>query len=194
MGCQTAITKQIREAGADYVIAVKGNQGQLEQDVEDTLRFCSPVSQYKDVDSGHGRIETRTCSVYTDLAHVQQPERWAGLKALVCVEALRYLKASQTEQKEKRYYITSLNADAEKIGRAVRSHWGIENSLHWVLDVAFHEDSSRKRTGNAAENFSIICRIALNLIKNEISKKRSVKGKRLDAGWNNDYLSKILKN
>ena len=194
MGCKTAIIKQIKDAEADYVIAVKGNQGQLEQDVEDTLRFCSPVSKYKDVDSGHGRIETRTCSVYTDLSHVQQPERWIGLKALVCVEAVRYLKASQTEQKEKRYYITSMDTNAEKIGKAVRSHWAIENSLHWVLDVAFHEDSSRKRTGNAAENFSIINRIALNLIKNETSKKRSVKGKRLIAGWGNDYLIKILKN
>jgi len=194
MGCQTAIIKQIKEAGADYVIAVKGNQGQLEQDVADTLRFCSPVSQYKDVDSGHGRIETRICSVYTDLSHVQQPERWPGVKAIVCVEATRYLKASQTEQKEKRYYITSMEAGAEKIARAVRSHWGIENSLHWILDVAFNEDSSRKRTGNVAENFSIICRIALNLIKNNTTKKRSVKGKRLIAGWDNDYLLNILKN
>jgi predicted transposase YbfD/YdcC len=194
MGCQTTITQQIKEGEADYVIAVKGNQGQLEQDVEDTLRFCRPASQYKEVDTGHGRIETRICSIYTDLSHVQQPERWAGLKAIICVEAVRYLKSSQTEQKETRYYITSLDANAEKAANAVRSHWGIENSLHWVLDVAFHEDSSRKRTGNAAENFSIICRIALNLIKNETTKKRSVKGKRLDAGWNNDYLLKILKN
>jgi predicted transposase YbfD/YdcC len=194
MGCQTAILKQIKEAEADYVIAVKGNQGQLEQDIQDALRFCSPISQYEDVDTGHGRIETRSCSVYTDFSHVQQPERWVGLKAIVCVEAIRYLKASQTEQKEKRYYITSIAANAERIAKAVRSHWSIENSLHWVLDVAFHEDSSRKRTGNTAENFSIICRIALNLIKNETSKKRSIKGKRLDAGWNNDYLLKILKN
>lgn len=194
MGCQTAIVKQIRECRADYVIAVKGNQGQLEQDVEDTLRFCKPVSVYKDVDTGHGRIETRTCSVYTDLSHVQQPERWTDLKAIACIEAIRYNKASKTEQHEKRYYITSLNAEAEKIEKTVRSHWGVENSLHWVLDVAFNEDSSRKRNADAAENFSIVCRIALNLVKNETSKKRSVRGKRLDAGWDNDYLLKILKN
>jgi predicted transposase YbfD/YdcC len=194
MGCQTAITKQITEAGADYVISVKGNQGQLEQDVEDTLRFCKPVSEYKDVDTGHGRIETRICQVYTDLSHVQLPERWTGLKGIVCVESVRYLKVTQTEQKEQRYYITSLDTTAEHISRTVRAHWGIENSLHWVLDVAFNEDSSRKRTGNAAENFSIICRIALNLIKNETTKKRSIKGKRLIAGWDNDYLLNILKN
>jgi predicted transposase YbfD/YdcC len=194
MGCQTEIAKQIKSAGADYVLAVKGNQGQLEQDVEDTLRFSSPVSQHKEVGSGHGRVETRTCSIYTDLSHLQQPERWAGLKAIACVESTRYLKASQAEQKEKRYYITSLDADAAKIAAAVRSHWGIENSLHWILDVAFHEDSSRKRTGYAPENFSIICRIALNLIKNETTKKRSVKGKRLIAGWDDQYLLNILKN
>ncbi|MDR2120307.1 MAG: ISAs1 family transposase [Tannerella sp.] len=91
-------------------------------------------------------------------------------------------------------YITSSGGNAETIGRAVRSHWGIENSLHWVLDVSFREDESRKREGNADQNFSMINRIALNLIKNECSKKRSIKGKRLDAGWNNEYLLKILIN
>ncbi|QNR83654.1 ISAs1 family transposase [Pedobacter riviphilus] len=110
------------------------------------------------------------------------------------MESTRYLKASQTEQKEKRYYITNRDADAAKIGSAVCFHWAIENSLHWLLDVAFNEDSSRKRTGKTAENFSIICRITLNLIKNETSKKRSVKGKRLIARWDNDYLLNILKN
>lgn len=194
MGCQTEIAKQIRKAEADYLIAVKGNQKQLEQDVEDTLRFCKPVSVYKDVDVGHGRVETRNCSVYTDFSHVQESERWVGLKAIACIEAVRYLKASRIEQTEKRYYITSMDANAERIAKTVRSHWAIENSLHWVLDVAFHEDGSRKRNGNAAENFSIICRIALNLIKNETSKKRGTKGKRLDAGWDNEYLLKILKN
>jgi predicted transposase YbfD/YdcC len=124
----------------------------------------------------------------------QQPERWTGLKAIVCVEAVRYLKASQVEQREKRYYITSMDPDAEKIAYAVRSHWAVENSLHWVLDVAFHEDGSRKRAGNAAENFSIVCRIALNLLKNDTTRKRGIKGKRLDAGWDNEYLLKIIKN
>jgi len=194
MGCQVEIAKQIKEAHADYVIAVKGNQSQLEQDLEDTFRFCKPVSEYKDVDAGHGRVETRTCVVYTDFSHLQQPERWTGLKAMACVEAIRYLKNSKVEQRQKRYYITSMDADAEKIATAVRSHWAVENSLHWVLDVAFHEDGSRKRAGNAAENFSIVCRIALNLLKNDTTKSRGIKGKRLDAGWDNNYLLKILKN
>lgn len=194
MGCQTAIVEQIVKREADYLIAVKGNQGQLEQDIEDTVRFCSPTSRDRDVDVGHGRVETRVCSVYNDLAHVQNPERWCGLSAIICVEATRYFKATGQEHTEKRYYITSSKESAAYINRAVRGHWGIENSLHWVLDVAFGEDASRKREGNAAQNFSLLLRIALNLIKNEKETKRSIKGKRLDAGWNNDYLLKILKN
>lgn len=194
MGCQKAIVEQIVDSKADYVIAVKGNQRQLEMDIEDTLRFCKPVSQWEDIDTGHGRVETRKCTVYSDFSHLQQPQRWKHLQSIACIEATRYIKSSQTEQAEKRYYISSLAPEAQTIAKAVRSHWGIENSLHWLLDVAFNEDSSRKREGNAAQNFSIICRIALNLLKNEKSKKRSVKGKRLDAGWDNQYLIKILKN
>lgn len=193
VGCQRAIVEQIVKGGADYLIAVKGNQGQLEQDIEDTIRFCKPDSQDQQVDTGHGRVETRTCSVYTDLSHIQNPERWPRFAAVVCVEAKRYIKSTKAEHTEKRYYMASVT-EAKYINLSVREHWGIENSLHWILDVAFREDHSRKRNGNAAENFSLLCRIALNLLKNEKSTKRSMKGKRLDAGWNNDYLLKILKN
>lgn len=194
MGCQTSIVEQILKGEADYLIAVKGNQGQLERDIEDTIRFCRATSHDRGVDAGHGRVETRFCSVYTDLSHIQGSERWGKLSAVVCIEATRYFKATGREQTEKRYYITSSKGNADYINRAVRDHWGIENSLHWVLDVAFDEDASRKREGNAAQNFSLLLRIALNLIKKEKETKRSLKGKRLDAGWNNDYLLKILKN
>ena len=194
MGCQTAIVEKIVEKEADYIIAVKGNQGSLEQEIQDTILLEKPVSVWEDIDYGHGRIETRKCSVYTNLSHIEIPGRWKKLQCIVKVEANRHFKATGIDQNECRTYITSLNPNAEKIGRGIRAHWGIENSLHWTLDVAFNEDKSRKRIGNAAENFSIINRIALNLVKNEKSKKRSVKGKRLDAGWNNDYLIRILKN
>jgi predicted transposase YbfD/YdcC len=194
MGCQTSIVKKIIDKEADYVIAVKGNQGLLEQQVQDTILLSKPVSVWEDTDFGHGRIETRKCSVYIDLSHIENIAKWKSLQCIANIEASRIIKATGQEQKESRTYITSLAPQAEKIGRCIRAHWGIENSLHWTLDVAFNEDSSRKREGNAAENFSIINRIALNLVKNEKSKKRSVKGKRLDAGWDNDYLIKILKN
>ena len=119
--------------------------------------------------------------------------RWAGFQTIVRIDSFRYIKSTGREEKETRLYISSLPANAELLGKSIRAHWGIENSLHWQLDVSFGEDKSRKRDGYSAQNFSIINRIALNLLKNEQSKKRSVKGKRLDAGWNNDYLIKILK-
>lgn len=124
---------------------------------------------------------------------IENREEWKGLRSLIWVETERYDKCRQTALKEIRLYINSLEADADLINRSIRSHWGVENSLHWVLDVAFNEDHSRKRTGNAAQNFSLINRIALNLLKNEKSAKVGVRGKRLKAGWDNDYLLRILK-
>lgn len=113
---------------------------------------------------------------------------------MVKIEAERFIKSTGQIQKETRIYITSCSGNAETISAAIRAHWGVENSLHWVLDVSFSEDDSRKREGHAAQNFSVLNRIALNLVKNEKTRKRSVKGKRLDAGWDNNYLLKILKN
>lgn len=194
MGCQTEIADRIIREGADYILAVKGNQGLLEEGINDTLRFGKPVDEYEDTDYGHGRIEQRKCSVYNDFSHIENAYRWKGLKSIVKIEAIRTMKATDKQEKEIRLYISSLEPDARKIAHGVRGHWGIENSLHWVLDVSFGEDRSTKHNQNAIENFSIINRIALNLVKRESTKKRSVKGKRLDAGWNNDYLLEILKN
>ena len=194
MGCQRDIAKKIIEKGADYILAVKGNQGCLEEDIKRTIRFSKPTSEWEEEDFGHGRIETRKCFVYTDLSFIDKVLDWENLNGLIKIESIRYIKSTGKEEKETRLYITSSNATAEIIGKGVRSHWGIENSLHWTLDVSFNEDKSRKRDGYAAQNFSMLNRIALNLIKNEQSKKRSVKGKRLDAGWNNDYLIKIITN
>jgi len=194
MGCQTEIAETIIDNGADYLLAVKGNQGSLEQGAEDTLRFCTPVDIYEDTDIGHGRVETRICKVFTDLTHIENVDKWKKLNCIVAIESTRYIKSTAQEQKETRLYITSLKPSAKKIGESVRAHWGIENSLHWVLDVAFNEDNGTKENPNAVENFSIINRIALNLVKNDKSKKVGVKGKRLCAGWDNDYLIKILKN
>lgn len=194
MGCQTNIAEKIIERNADYILAVKGNQGLLEQGIEDTILFAKPVSTDEDIDTGHGRIETRICSVYTDLSHLQKSAEWKNLSCVVKIESIRYAKATGVETREIRKYISSLNPDAKKISSSIRKHWGIENSLHWVLDVAFGEDKSMKKDQNAVQNFSIINRIALNLLANDKTKKRSIRGKRLDAGWDNDYLFRILKN
>jgi predicted transposase YbfD/YdcC len=175
-------------------LAVKGNQGNLEVNVQETVRFTQAASEWEEEDFGHGRIESRKCSVYRDLSFIENAWLWKGLKAVVKIESARYIKSTGKEENETRLYITSSQACDEVIGRGIRSHWGIENKLHWQLDVSFSEDQSRKRDGYAAQNFSLLNRITLNLVKHEQSRKRSVKGKRLDAGWNNDYLLKILIN
>jgi len=195
MGCQRDIAEKIISKEADYILSVKGNQGTLEQNIEDTIRFTEADSLWKEEDFGHGRIESRHCYLYKDLSFIENASHWKSLSAVVKIESTRYIKSTaEEEEKQTRFYITSSQACAEVIGKAVRSHWGIENQLHWQLDVSFSEDQSRKRDGYAAQNFSLINRIALNLLKNEQSKKRSIKGKRLSAGWDNDYLLKILKN
>jgi predicted transposase YbfD/YdcC len=194
MGCQRDIAEKIISKEADYILAVKGNQGILEENVEDTVRFTQVSSQWEEEDFGHGRIETRHCFLYKDLSFIENASHWKSLSAVVKIESTRYIKSTGKEEKQTRFYITSSDASAEIIGKAVRSHWGIENQLHWQLDVSFFEDQSRKRDGHAVQNFSLINRIALNLLKNEQSKNGSVKGKRLTAGWDNEYLLKILKN
>lgn len=193
MGCQTAIASAIVDKKADYILAVKANQGQLHDQVQESFRFLESSSANQQTDLGHGRVEKRTCSVIQDLSMIDQKDQWKGLQSLVRIQTERYVKATQEIQKETRYYISSLKADAHQFNQNIRDHWKIENSLHWVLDVAFHEDQSQKRAGHAAQNFSVINRIALNLLKNDTYSKRSVKGKRLKAGWSNEYLQHVLK-
>jgi len=194
MGCQTKIAEAIIDQGADYLLAVKENQKELYSNIIDTFRFTpkEKLIQYEDIDTGHGRVETRVCTVTKNLDQLSRVDDWKHINALVKIESIRYIKASGITQTETRYYITSLNHDAKSMGQAVRSHWSIENNLHWQLDVSFNEDKSRKRDKNAAENYSVILRMALNLIKSEKSTKRSVKGKRLKAGWDNEYLLTLL--
>lgn len=193
IGCQKSIAQQIVHQQADYILAVKENQGDLLAGIRDSFRFLPPTSVSQQVDAGHGRVETRTCAVIADSSMIEKSQEWTGLHRLVRLQAERYSKTTGKTERETRYYISSLPSDAEAINRAIRQHWGIENSLHWVLDVAFSEDHSRKRAGHAAQNFSVITRLALNLLKRHTSVKRSIKGKRLKAGWDNAYLSTILK-
>ena len=192
MGCQREIASKMIEKKADYVLAVKDNQGLLAEQVRDSflLMDCGTVSE--EIDCGHGRVERRCCSVIADLSMVDRAAEWASLQWLVRIQSERYHKATGKTEREIRYYITSLRPDAAKLNSVIRQHWGIENKLHWVLDVGFGEDLDRKRAGHAAQNFSLLNRIALNLLKQETTFKRGVKGKRLKAAWNHPYLLKLM--
>jgi len=130
--------------------------------------------------------------VIADLSLLENASAWASLQGLVRIESERYHKATGKTEREIRYYITSLGPDAAWLNQAIRNHWGIENKLHWALDVSFGEDLDRKRAGNAAQNFSILNRIALNLLRQDKTCKLGIKGKRLQAGWDNDFMLQLL--
>jgi len=193
MGCQTKIAKQVIEQKADYVLSLKGNQGDLHEDVVTYFESdLSPEVGNENYDGGHGRIETRTIRATADIQWLRDRHpNWTSLKSIIAVTAKRELK-NKTE-KETRYFISSLDAtNPRKLGSIVRAHWSIENNLHWVLDHSFDEDAHRTRKGNSAANMAIIRHIALNLLKAEKSVKRGIKIKRLKAGWNKLYLLKVI--
>lgn len=198
IGCQKEITSRIMDQGADYVLALKANQGTLHTDTQDLFEDARAIQfvdcdYHKTIDKDHGRIEIRECwtTAHPDyLASLYRPEQWAGFQTVGMVRAER--RIGDKIERQTRYYISSLPSNAEHILHAVRTHWHVENQLHWVLDVAFREDESRIRTGNAAQNMTVLRHIALNLINQEQSAKRSVRGKRLKAGWDENYLARVL--
>jgi len=197
MGTQKKIAETIIKNDGEYVLAVKENHKRL---YDDTVLFFKEMesmksegftfNEHKTVDGDHGRIETRKYVMTSDIGWLQDKESWAGLKSLGMVESTREIKGKCSH--EKRYYISSLECDAKKFGNAVRSHWGIENSVHWVLDIAFREDESRIRKGAAPENFAAIRHIALNLLRNNKTFKGSVKTKRLNAAMDTKYLENVM--
>jgi predicted transposase YbfD/YdcC len=196
MGCQREIAEKIREQGADYVLAVKKNQKELHQAIEDYFETAQqagyravPLERLEEVDSGHGRVEVRRYQLVPDLRTLPKPEQWKDLQGIARVEGERHL--GDRVSTEVRYYITSFGQDVGRLAEAVRGHWGIENSLHWVLDVTFREDDSRLRSGYGAENFAVIRHIALNLLKREPS-KASLKRKRYKAALSNEFRSNVL--
>ncbi|MCC9041853.1 ISAs1 family transposase [Myroides sp. M-43] len=193
MGCQTTIVDKIIDANADYVIAVKLNQEQLYQDIEDEFRFGKEILSVQTENIDHGRIETRKCSVIKDFKFIESETKWTGIQSIIKIDSIREFKNSDKEtQYATRYYISSLDSTPHDFNHIIRSHWGIENKLHWVLDVVFREDQSRKRTKNAANNFAILLKIALNILKNDKVAKLGIKGKRLKAGWDNNYLMQLI--
>lgn len=198
MGCQHKIAQAILDTGGDYLLAVKGNQETLAEDVEQEFKhamaddFAHMHHFYREtLDKGHGRIEKRQYWYTHDVEGLGTRERWPQLNAMIMCRATRTEKGDTAV--EDRYFITSCrHDDVAKIADAIRNHWAIENGLHWVLDVAFLEDHSRIRTGYAAQNMATIRKISHNALKNEKSSKVGIKNKRLKAGWDTAYMEKIL--
>ena len=198
MGCQKRIAADILSGQGDYVLAVKANQRKLHEEVTDWLNTArvhefkhTTHDYYEQTDKGHGRIEVRRYWVSDDLSGLSAPSRWSGLKSIAMAER----EVHQQDNKvsiERRYFITSLGPNAPRLGHAIRSHWGIENRLHWVLDMSFREDESRVRRGYGAENLGVVRHFALNLLRQEKTYKRGVKGKRYKATMDINYTEKVI--
>lgn len=197
MGCQREIARQIVEQGGDYVLAVKENQPTLLANIRlffDDVRDNGPgairVSAYRSVEKDHGRIETRTYWQTDAIDWLEGKEKWVGLCSIGMVEARRRIGAEETM--ETRYFISSLPRRAKQLAAAVRGHWGIENQEHYILDVAFREDACRIRRENAPSNLAALRHMALNLLQGEPTSKRGVKARLRQAGWDDDYLLRVL--
>lgn len=198
MGCQREIARKITEKGGDYVLALKENQATL---YEEAKLFLDEIIDgslkgivhefHEQTESDHGRVETRRVWCTAQIDWFEDRVQWPGLTSFAAVECERAVGEKTTC--ERRYFISSIDGrDAQAMAHAVRSHWGIENKLHWSLDVSFAEDQSRMRKKNTAENFSRLRRIALNLLKQDKTKKVGIKAKRRRAGWDEDYLLHVL--
>jgi len=190
MGTQIAIAEKIIEKGGDYILAVKSNQGGLEEEVQNLCKQSRPVYDSCDTEKGHGRIETRRCEVFEKGIFVDLEQRWKNLSTVIKITSTREF-ANKTQTQE-RFYISSLNSNND-FNQYIRDHWSVENNLHWTLDMIFREDEQRKRANHAAANFAIVRKIALNILKKD-NGKESLRSKRLKAAWNKDFLIKLLKN
>ncbi len=205
MGTQKKIAREIIEADADYVLALKGNHETVHEEVKSFLdaavaeknaqpvkpsRAAATLATLETVEKDHGRIETRRYYQSVALDWFADRPQWEGLQSVGLVEAIREIGAERTV--ERRYYLSSLPLDVATFARAVRGHWGVENKLHWVLDVQMREDQSRARAGYAAENLATLRRLALNLLKRENTKRRGIRGKQLNASWDHAYLLRLL--
>ena len=196
MGCQCAIAEQIVAQGGDYVLGLKGNQGQLEEAVEDFFavaqkaNFAQVRHAYtEELDKDHGRTELRRYWITEELRTLPDTERWVGLRSIGMVE--RTCVVGETQTVEQRYFISSMRADAQRFAHGVRGHWGIENRLHWRLDVVLGDDASRIRKGNAPAIMTSIRHLCMNLFEQEPS-SLSLAKKRRKAAWNDDYRAKVL--
>lgn len=192
MGCQKAILDKIREKKADYVIAVKNNQKSLYEQLEKLFTITKTASQDEFLNNDHGRVELRKCFAIDDFTFFDESEEWAGIKSVVKVETERYVKSTRKSTVETRYYISSHTAKASQLNQIVRRHWAVENKLHWMLDVVFQEDNSRRRAGNSAANFNVIAKVALAMIE-KAPLKKSKRQRRFKAGFDPAFREIVLK-
>jgi len=197
MGCQRKIVEKIVEKGADYAIAVKDNQPTLHEEVESAFATSAiakedlPMSwTFQSSEKAHGRAEIRRVTVLDVEGRLSEKQDWTAVHCLVAVESER--TANRKTSQECRYYISSHKPDAQLLAKVIRGHWGIENEQHWTLDMAFDEDRCRSRKKNGPENFALLRRFALNFLKLDVSSKRSIRGKRLRAGWDRSYLLDVI--
>lgn len=196
MGCQTKIAEEVRQGGADYLLAVKENQPTLYDDIHQ-FQIAALGREYQgikhsfweDQERSHGRDEFRACYVFDAKDVVNDPTAWRDVKSVVLIVSERAVNGQSSS--EVRYYISSRKASAKSFAASVRNHWGIENGLHWILDVDFGDDASRVRNGHGPENFALLRRLALAILKQD-KRKDSIRGKRLIAGWDSDYLEQLL--
>ena len=191
LNCQRTIAQQIVDQDGDYALALKGNQGTMHEDVMLFLDdpACAGNDSHRTVDGDHGRIDTRTATVSTEIAWLQKNHQWPGLAAIGKVDRIRETPDKTTT--ESAYYLLSAALSAERFNEVVRSHWGVENRLHWRLDVVMNEDQDRTRLGNGPHNLAVLRHMALNVMQKEGS-KGSLRGKFKRAGWDDAYLSKLL--
>jgi len=198
MGTQTAIAEAIRDRGADYVLAVKDNQPRLRESIQDFWRSfrahpaaLTPHTVAEAVEKDHGRLETRRCYAFDQLECLDNPKQWKDLRSFAVIESERVLSEKTTH--ELRLYLSSLPPEAERIAHAVRSHWSVENSLHWTMDVAFNDDQMRARTKHAAHNLAVLKHITLNLIRLDPTKRKGgIKARRLIAATSDNYRAQLL--
>jgi predicted transposase YbfD/YdcC len=198
MGTQKQIAREVRDADADYVLALKGNQETALEEVGSFLLDAKSKPDFgkvthdflETVEKEHGRIETRRYWITEDVGWFADKDLWDGLKSFGMVESIREIDGCQT--REIRFFLASIAQNAKEFARAVRGHWSVENSLHWCLDVCFGDDACRARVGNAAENLAVLRHMAINILRRDTSKKRGIKGKQKNAGWDHPYLLRLL--
>ena len=190
LGCQKEIASLIVEKQADYILAVKDNQEQLRNDITSSFSVIKANSVAEQIEKNNGRIDTRKCSVTNNLKMVDKKAEWAGIKSIIQIESKR--RIADKEQTQVRYYISSLEKPAEEFNQLIRSHWGIENSLHWVLDMNFDEDKSRKRKGYSSQNFALVNKVSINLLNEEKETNLSMTHKRLKANYDIDYVKRLI--